>query len=247
LKESVVKLKDFAARTNSRFVSAEGRSIPSFHRSVAGGLLNDVTPASLAAGGTQFPKDASSLNTDQVIRTITVNNIGKTAARILKTDLVMDYEVNGSAPDFVYDQRARQSATTGIVFPNSPFAVNVPFTKGIPNSGEITARFLTQSEFHDLQDGDGYMVIYGQATYLDIFGTKHLDPLLCIFYSPRCISKSDCKGMYGLQRHGQQLSSSVLMYRVIVVIFWAEGENLNGRIHCEVLRYSAAFVVCCCW
>jgi hypothetical protein len=139
---------------------------------------------SFAAGGTQFPKDASSLNTDQVIRTITVNNIGKTAARILKTDLVMDYEVNGSAPDFVYDQRARQSATTGIVFPNSPFAVNVPFTKGILNSGETTARFLTQSEFHDLQNGDGYMVIYGQATYLDIFGTKHWTHFCAFFTVP---------------------------------------------------------------
>jgi hypothetical protein len=64
------------------------------------------------------------------------------------------------------------------------FAVNVPFTKGIPNSGEITARFLTQSEFHDLQDGDGYMVIYGQATYLDIFGTKHWTHFCAFFTLP---------------------------------------------------------------
>jgi hypothetical protein len=139
---------------------------------------------SFTAGATLFPKDAVSLNTVQVTTPITVNNIGKTAARLVKTDLVMEYDVNGSAPDFVYDQRARQVSTTGIVFPNSPFALNVPFTRGTLNSAETSPRFLTQAEFHDLQDGDGYMVIYGQATYVDIFGTKHWTHFCTFFSAP---------------------------------------------------------------
>jgi hypothetical protein len=138
---------------------------------------------SISEGPHQFPKDSTFLNTVQVTAPITIKNIGKTSARLVKAEIVMDYEVKGDSPDFIYAGRARQITTTGIVYPDSTFTQNVPFSKGTLNSSDISPRFLAPSEFDGLSHGD-YMVVYAQATYVDIFGTEHWTHFCTFFAIP---------------------------------------------------------------
>jgi hypothetical protein len=137
-----------------------------------------------------FPKDATTLNAFPVSIQISASNIGKTAARNLKIEAIIDYEVNGGSPDFIYDFRPRQITTTGILFPNAPpaeFAVS--FSRAVPNphDPQVAPRFLTDSEYSDLIKGDAYMNVYAEATYVDIFGTEHWTHFCTFFGFPGVI------------------------------------------------------------
>lgn len=132
-----------------------------------------------------FPKDENSMKTVPVVATITYNNIGKTAARGIKVEAVVDYEMNGESPDFVYDGRPRSRSTTGIIFPNDPQQLPAPFLEGDPSSKtEVKNRYLVHSEFQDLNDGTSYMVVYVKADYTDIFGKKHWTHYCSFFINP---------------------------------------------------------------
>lgn len=133
----------------------------------------------------QFPKDITQIKTTQVIAPIAINNVGKTAARNLVSNIVIEYEVNGQSPDFVYTNRVRTISTTGIMFPNSPQSVPVPFNEGKKGDTDTHPRFLTEGEFQDLIKGDGYMVVYGETTFSDIFGTKHWLHFCNFFVAPQ--------------------------------------------------------------
>jgi len=140
----------------------------------------------ISSGIVQFPKDISSVSTVPVSVPMTINNIGKTAARTIRSEFVMDYEVNGQSPDFVYDGRVRTYSTTGIMFPNAPQPVEVAFAKaqlGNPN-GPAESRYLTPSEYQDLSNGNAYMAIYARATFADIFGTQHWLRYCTFFAAP---------------------------------------------------------------
>lgn len=141
---------------------------------------------SFSAGVAQFPKDLSFVNMVPVTVPITINNIGKTPARIVHTEFVMDYEVNGGSPDFVYENRARTIDTAGMISPNSPQLINVMFSKAKLNKpNEPTEpRYLTGSEFNDMANGTGYMVIYAKAEFVDIFGTQHWLHYCTFFVAP---------------------------------------------------------------
>lgn len=139
-----------------------------------------------SAGLIQYPQDEASIGIVRVSVPITITNIGKTAARVIDAQFVMDYEVEGQSPDFVYDGRARTFDTIGIIFPGTPTQpFNVPFSKEMVKDPRRTEpRYLTSSEYHDLQNGNGYMAIYGQATFIDIFGRKHWVHYCTFFVAP---------------------------------------------------------------
>jgi hypothetical protein len=141
---------------------------------------------SAAAVGAQFPQDESQLASVPVSLSVFLANIGKTGARIVHSEFVMDYEVNGQAPDFKYDGRVRTQSTNGIIFPSSPpVQVTVPFSQGTPNEiNNIKPRYLTASEYKDLRTGQGYMTVYGFATFVDIFGTSHWTHFCTFFVAP---------------------------------------------------------------
>jgi len=96
----------------------------------------------------------------------------------------MDYVVNGSSPDFVYDKRPRTTESTGVLFPNNPAQIPVQFSQVVLNGTSPQPRFLSPYEYHALEDGRGYMVVYARTTYLDISGTKHWTQFCQFFVSP---------------------------------------------------------------
>ena len=146
-------------------------------------MRTDERPfVSMLPNPVQFPKDAQAAKDFQVIATVTLKNIGKTAARKVHTELVMDYVVNGQSPDFVYDGRAKSTNTAGVIFPDNPMAVIAGFAQLLP-AGGLEPRFLSPYEFNSLSDARGYMVLYGRTTYEDIFGTEHWTKY-CVFFVP---------------------------------------------------------------
>ena len=140
----------------------------------------------LNTGNVTFPKDASKVGQVQISTPLSITNIGKTAARDLFVEAVMDYEVNGQTPDFIYLGRARSTISTGIVFPNSPAGtLDVPFVSGkLHSQDEMETRYLTEAEYSDLVKSDAYMTVYAQASYLDIFGTRHWVHFCTYFLPP---------------------------------------------------------------
>jgi hypothetical protein len=129
---------------------------------------NDPNPTQI-----KFPQSRESVDQTDVTVQLIVDNIGKTAARSLDSEWVMEYVTNGDSPEFVYDNRARSFVTTGIVFPHDPFTISVVFMKGKLNSKETEPRYLVPSEFDGLSTGKAYMAVYGKADYSDIWGNKH--------------------------------------------------------------------------
>jgi hypothetical protein len=125
-------------------------------------------------GKPSLPKDAASASTFQISTPVTINNIGKTAARMVYSEFVMDYEEYGASPDFIYGTTTRTFDFAGIMFPDDPFEVNVPFVKAKSNNSiETEPRYLTPSQYEDLSQGKAYLVLYGRSRFVDIFGTKH--------------------------------------------------------------------------
>ena len=143
----------------------------------------------MSLGRVQFPSNISDIGKVQVQAPLTVNNVGKTAARNLHSKVVMEYEVNGQSPEFVYDHRMRAESTSGIMFPTAQETMPIFFLEGNPNDKNGSQpRFLTPSEYQDLIKGDGYMVVYGETTYADIFGTNHWMHYCTFFVSPQAVS-----------------------------------------------------------
>lgn len=117
-----------------------------------------------------YPKDISK---DPLSETLTLENTGKTAARAVSSQFILDFVVNGYSPDFVYADRIFNSYTVGALNPNSPQSIDVVFLKQRPGESSTVPRLLAQSESDDLNNGRAYLALYGRATYLDIFGHKH--------------------------------------------------------------------------
>src|SRR5262245_31582345 len=92
----------------------------------------------LSIGTVNWPKDVDNVNKVVVTAPAVVTNIGKTAARNVHIQVVMEYVVNGSSPDFVYDGRVRSDSTTGIMFPNSPLTIPVVFSEQQQQGGQPT-------------------------------------------------------------------------------------------------------------
>lgn len=105
---------------------------------------------------------------------IAIVNTGKTPATNIATVVVVEKDINGSWPDFIYEGRPASHETTGSAFPNvneSPFRAQL--LQGIPNSTGVEPRLLSPSEYQDIVDGNAYIVIYAMTTYTDVFGTQH--------------------------------------------------------------------------
>lgn len=132
----------------------------------------------------QFPKNRESVDITGVSTTVTVTNGGKTAAREVYSQVVMEYVINGSDPEFIYDGRARSTNLAGIMFPNQTAQFPAPFSKGVPNSPTVVGRLLTPGEYDDLGNGNAYLAVYAEVTYLDIFNTKHWLHYCAFFTNP---------------------------------------------------------------
>lgn len=126
----------------------------------------------VSIGGVQFPKDGSEVAAVQPALSVTIDNTGKTPARSVSTTFVMEYVINGDSPEFRYD-RPFSRDISGMIFPHDTRPFIVRFLRAQPDSSSAQPRFLAPVEFDDLKKGDAYLVVYAEATYLDLFGTKH--------------------------------------------------------------------------
>jgi hypothetical protein len=141
---------------------------------------------SITANDVSFPNE-DSLSTVQLSSMLTINNIGKTVARAVNINAVMDYVVNGDSPDFVYASRPRSTESTGVIFPNSPTKMPVAYLQINAKSADkkTEPRYLSPYENKALMEGRGYMVIYAKATYTDVFGTEHWTQFCTFFVHPK--------------------------------------------------------------
>lgn len=119
-----------------------------------------------------FPRDEASLDHVQIVFTVNIQDTGKTAAQAVEGDFVMEYVTNGDAPEFSY-RGLKTHISTGMISPNDPFPVRVPFTEGVLRSFDTSPRFLTPAEFRDLHNGNAYMAVYANITYRDIRGQDY--------------------------------------------------------------------------
>jgi hypothetical protein len=90
-------------------------------------------------------------------------NSGKTPAKCVVVNFFVEKVDNGSIPKLNAPlETAKFHVTTGALFPNIPYD---------GHSEDIYA--LNPIEFSSFEQGTTFLVMYGTASYMDFFGTKH--------------------------------------------------------------------------
>jgi len=141
-----------------------------------------------------FPQDVGSVATTPVIQRVNVSNTGKTPARSVYNEWVMEYVINGDSPDFVYKNRMRTFESAGMLPPNESHHADVKFETGTSgNSRDAVFRYLTVGEYRDLVSGRAYMVVYGHSNYMDIFGTQHWLNYCNFFLPPNVVAAASAR------------------------------------------------------
>ena len=122
------------------------------------------------------PKAAPEITIENpvVAQTFEIINIGKSPAKDIAVKYFVEEVKNYSEPEFSASDAGRFS--TGILFPNEP---SIDPENGVPKE----LMHLYQKNYIALTQGQIYFVIYGIATYDDVFGTKHWTKF-CRFAAP---------------------------------------------------------------
>ena len=98
-------------------------------------------------------------------------NVGKTAAKDVYMEIVMQVTPNGSIPNFGFEGPAVRN-TMGAMFPNDPLTLPIaPFTQ--TGKGQYQPLNLSHHDLEELQAGRAYIMVYAQVFYYDIFGVQH--------------------------------------------------------------------------
>jgi hypothetical protein len=100
-----------------------------------------------------------------------VNN-GKTPARAIRADIVVERVKNGEEPRLDYPT-PHTRFTTGLLFPKTPADSPYFRLRTSSNGTSVEEDPLTESEFDDLQHSRIFFVVYATVSYADFFGTKH--------------------------------------------------------------------------
>jgi hypothetical protein len=110
-------------------------------------------------------------------------NGGKTPARDLRGEIVIERVKNGEEPTFGYPN-PHSEFTTGTLFPNeAPANVPIQRVRYINNGPATEDDILTQTEFEDFRKTRVFFVIYGTVFYKDFFGIGHWTKQ-CAFFAP---------------------------------------------------------------
>jgi hypothetical protein len=114
-------------------------------------------------------------------------NGGKTPARDIRGEIVIQRVKNGEQPTFDYPS-PNTKFTTGTLFPNeSPANVTIKRTRFINKGPSVEDDILTKDEFDDLQKTKIFFIVYATISYKDFFETKHWTKQ-CAFFTPANIS-----------------------------------------------------------
>ena len=98
-------------------------------------------------------------------------NMGKTVAKNLSMEIVMQVTPNGQAPDFSYERPALRN-TMGSMFPDDPLPLYVtPYVE--TKASGFQPLNLSHYDLGELKAGRAYIMIYARVIYYDIFGVKY--------------------------------------------------------------------------
>jgi hypothetical protein len=119
-----------------------------------------------------------------------VKNIGKTPAKSIRIDSELEVLNKYDRPSFVYPQ-ARNVFTTHILFPeaSTPFVISIPSHNA---RGEMSGLEMSPTLRTELQEGSKYTVIFGYATYSDVFGKHWVQWCEPITFTPGDYSCREC-------------------------------------------------------
>jgi hypothetical protein len=104
---------------------------------------------------------------------ITFTNIGKTPARHVDARFVATLFKNNVPLNFANKKAIIQEVFTGILWPDKPHTLDVWSTKFMGVGEQPQDLVIESGDFGNLQDDLIYAVLYGQVSYLDIFGVSH--------------------------------------------------------------------------
>ncbi len=102
-----------------------------------------------------------------------VVNEGKTPARSVSADIVIEMVKNGEEPRLNFPL-PHSRFTTGVLFPNQPMDSPV-FMRVRTASDGVSAETdpVTQAELDDFNQGNSFIVVYGMVSYEDFFHVSH--------------------------------------------------------------------------
>lgn len=100
-------------------------------------------------------------------------NTGKTPAKNIVVGALLVIVQNGTDTPGEYSGPAAGSLSS-IMYPNVAVPITVQLLRTDPNSPTgATPEYISSKEYQDLMIGRSYVVVKGEGTYEDIFGTKH--------------------------------------------------------------------------
>jgi hypothetical protein len=104
-------------------------------------------------------------------------NRGKTPAKQIKANFILEKLSADTIPTFTYEGRPRFAPQTGILVPGfvdpKPFEVQSA-RWGSDSMGQVTQPWLlSKTDVEELNHGRAWVVLYGEIRYNDIFGTPH--------------------------------------------------------------------------
>ena len=113
-----------------------------------------------------------------------VVNEGKTPARAVTADIVIEMVKNGDEPRLDFPL-PHSRFTTGALFPNQPMDSPV-FSRVSTASDGVSAETdpVTQAELDDFNQGNSFIVVYGKVSYEDFFRVSHWTKMCGFFPKP---------------------------------------------------------------
>jgi len=99
-------------------------------------------------------------------------NKGKTPAKAISADFVMQRIKNGEEPTFDYSV-PHVNYSTGVLFPDESGDAHPSRLRKSSSCDSAEPETLTKSEFDDLKGTRVFFVVYGMIHYNDFFGVDH--------------------------------------------------------------------------
>jgi hypothetical protein len=134
-------------------------------------MLTERAWAILSSGSVEFSEpDAKGLRTFAV--PIEIKNVGKTPAKNMFAEVVVDTFPNEGTWIARYKNQATTAQIANIVMADSSSKFSAALKHITDHLSEKTT-LLSEGEWKQLTGGDSYIVVYGRMTYMDSFGRWH--------------------------------------------------------------------------
>lgn len=106
---------------------------------------------------------------------VEVKNIGKTPARNVFTELIIQPRKIDSPPVIDFgDGIPRTTQSAGILYPNDPLPTPVTVVQKAEKDGQFYPIPASSQTVKAWKNGEFYVVVYGRTQFTDIFGVHHI-------------------------------------------------------------------------